>query len=562
MRWSKGRDDSNPLTSFETLDQFVLSLARLGTTTAFRHRTDFRTFRATYGQVYTDALKMATFLQIQGLLLPGDKLIIWAPNSPQWVSIFFGCILCGIIAVPIDLRLSETFVREVGKEVQARLIFRTRFKPDPGLDIPQFFTEDVDKLLLDVDTGQYHVPSIAPKSTLEIVYTSGTVARPKGVILTHQNIASELRAIDLVVPSEKEYRFLSLLPLSHIFEQMIGLFVPLSRGASVVYLETLKPSSIMESLQREQITAIVLVPRLLELLRNGIQREVDEHVLLRQISPTLLAHASILPQKGRRLLFWPILRGLGGKLKYFVSGGAALDPGLERFWDKLGIVVLQGYGLTETASAVTCNRLGARKIGSVGQILSNQEAMIAQDGEILVRGANVTPGYYANEIETAAAFENGWFKTGDIGQFDPDAFLFIKGRKKDIIVTSAGLNIYPEDIEAVLNHIKGVKESSVLEWKGTVHAVLLLEPQADARQIIEQANRELDPSQHIQGFTVWPYEDFPRTTTLKAKKRDLLDFLRRTEAGEQLPSPPLGRMTRLRQLIARISPAGPAGIPR
>ncbi len=548
-----------PLASLETVDQLVLSLSQFGATTAFRQRTEFRTFSWTYSRISTDALGMAVFLQRQGLH-PGDKLIIWALNGPQWGSIFLGCILSGVVAVPLDLRFSETFVRDVGKEVEARLVFRTRYKPDPGLGASQFFTEDLYKLLVEVDPGQYRPPSIGPNTMMEIIYTSGTVARPKGVILTHQNIVSELRVLEPVLPPESEYRFLSLLPLSHILEQMAGLFVPLSRGATVVYLDTLKPSSILEALQQEHITDIVLVPRLLQLLRNRLQREVDERKLLRPLFPRLLASSSTLPPAARRLLFWPIRRQLGGTLKHIVSGGAALDPEVEGFWDNLGIIVLQGYGLTETASAVTCNRLGARRIGSVGQVLANQEARIAPDGEILVSGLNVTPGYHANERENAAAFEDGWLKTGDMGVFDSEGFLFIKGRKKDVIVTSAGLNIYPEDIEGVLNHLPGVREASVIEWRGTVHAVLLLDRAADPRSVVEQANRELDPSQQIQGFTVWPFEDFPRTPTLKARKRDLLDFLRRQEAGKEFPPPPIGRMTRLHQLIARVSPVGPTAI--
>lgn len=546
-------------TSFESMDEFVRSLVRLGSATAFVYRTEFRTFSWSYWRVYSDALRMAAFLQAKGIR-PGARLILWASNSPQWVSVFFGCILSGIVAVPIDLRSREDFVRQVGREVDASVIFRTRFKPDPGLDIPQFFVEDVDKLLIGIDAGSYRRPSIRPNGIIEILYTSGTVARSKGAILTHENIVSELRAIEPVIPAEREYRFLSLLPLSHIFEQMIGLFVPLSRDSTVVYLETLKPSSIFESLQRSRITALVVVPRMLELLRSGIRREVERRLLFRWMFPTLLSWAPTFPPPVRRLLFWPILSQLGGKLKYIVSGGAALDPELERFWDSIGVIVLQGYGLTETASAVTCNRLEARKIGSAGRVLAGQEVKIAADGEILVRGPNVTPGYYANERQTAAAFEDRWLKTGDIGQFDSDGFLFVKGRKKDVIVTAAGLNIYPEDIEAVLNRIAGVRESSVVEWKGTVHAVILLESGAEARRIVEQANRKLDPSQQIQGYTVWPFEDFPRTTTLKVRKRDLLDFLRRAEAKEQLPPAPPGPTTRLYQIIGRISPQGPGAL--
>ena len=304
--------------------------------------------------------------------------------------------------------------------------------------------------------------------------------------------------------------------------QMGGFFTPLYRGATVVYPRTLKPSAIMEALSREDIHVIMSVPRLMQLLKTTIERELAEKHL--DLAFRMLAYVGARMSKGvRRFLFFPVQRTFGRNFTLFVSGGAPLDPELFRFWDSMGFTILEGYGLTETSPVLCVNTMKRQVAGSVGPPLPGVELKIAGK-EVVARGANIFPGYYENEQATRAAFtDDGWFSTGDIGEIAPDGWLSIKGREKEMIVTGAGVNVYPDELEAVLNKISGVKESCVIgRGKGgseEVHAVLLLDDSGvKPEEIITQANTKLDTMHRITGFTIWSEAEFPKTTTLKIKK--------------------------------------------
>ncbi len=515
-----------------TLSDLVTQLGNLGSRTLFVNRTEFRTYTWSYQQVKNAAYRVAALLLERGVK-QGERVIFWGPNGPEWATAFLGCLLGGTVPVPIDLRFRPDFLQEVQRQTEARLLFSTRLKPDPGLGIPSILMEELGEKLQAVQPDRFEPPHIAEDDLAEILYTSGTTAQPKGVMLTHRNLLSDLEGFQPVVPPEPEYCFLSVLPLSHIFEQMGGLVLPIVRGASVVYIGPIRPSALLGALQEQHPNAMMVVPRLLELLRDRTVAEMKRYPAGPRIFDLMMRLSPHLSLMQRRLLFWPLHRRLGGSLKYLVSGGAPLDPELERFWEAVGMVVLQGYGLTETSSAVTCNRMGEERPGSVGKPLYNQEVRLAPDGEILVRGPNVTPGYYRKPKLTAEAFEDGWFKTGDIGQFDQEGYLSVRGRKKEMIVTSAGINVYPEDVEAALAGVPGVKDSAAVEWHDEVHAVLLLEEGAEPERLVRKANERLDSSQKIKGYTLWPQPDFPRTPTMKVSRRQVLEYLRETEKGKR-----------------------------
>ncbi|MGE5618314.1 MAG: AMP-binding protein [Sphingomonadaceae bacterium] len=535
-----------------TLSDLVAQLGNLGNRTLFRHRTEYRTFNWSYEEVEKAAFKAAALFHEDGVS-QGDRVMLWGPNTPHWAIAFLGCLLGGMVPVPVDLRFRRPFLRQVQQETEARLLLTTHLKPDPGLGIPTLFLEELEDQLERALPERFRPPQVGEDDLAEILYTSGTTATPKGVMLTHRNLLSELEAFQPVVPPEPEYRFLSVLPLSHIFEQMGGLLLPVSRGGTVVYIGTARPSALLQALKEEHPNAMMLVPRLLELLRDRTEQGFRAYPGGRWVLGLLMLLASRLPGPARRQLFWPVRRRLGGHLRYLVSGGAALDPNLERFWERMGMVVLQGYGLTETSSAVSCNRVEARRTGSVGKPLENQEVRLATDGEILVRGPNVTPGYYRKPKLTTEAFEDGWFKTGDVGQFDPGGFLYIRGRKKEVIVTSAGINVYPDDVEAALARVPRVKDSAAVEWHGGVYAVLLLEEGADPRRVVMEANRYLDPSQKIQGYTVWPGPDLPRTPTMKVNRRLVLEWLKEGEKGKRAAASAEAAGTPLRRVVAELA---------
>jgi long-chain acyl-CoA synthetase len=361
------------------------------------------------------------------------------------------------------------------------------------------------------------------------MFTSGTTADPKGVILTHRNLVSNIMACREVVPINSSNRLLSLLPLSHMLEQTAGLLVPLSRGASIIYPTSRQPRTLFNTMQRDGVTNFIMVPQALELLMSGIEREVRSKGKEKQWR-FLLRIAPLMPVAVRRWLFREVHRQMGGKLRYIMSGGAYLDPQLARKWEVLGVPILQGYGATEASPVITTNTFQNNRLGSVGRVLPGQEIKIADDGEVLTRGPNVTPGYWQNPEATRAAFEDGWSRTGDLGYLDQDGFLYLKGRKKDLIVLPNGQNVYPEDLENLLNKQPGVKDSVVVGLPSEsgvlrVHAVLLMEVGHRASEAVSSVNRQVSDHQRIRGHTVWPQEDFPRTHTLKIRKPLVMEFL-------------------------------------
>jgi len=433
------------------------------------------------------------------------------------------------VVVPIDFGSKTDFVRLIAEKVGARHLFHSRRRPFPQSRVSQLHVEDFDQALAEVPINKTDF-GVHDDDIYQIIYTSGTTSDPKGVILTNKNIVSNIMHIAEVMPISSDNTCLSILPLSHMLEQVPGFLYPLSFGCAVTYLRSRKSAAVIEALRRHRVSIMVAVPIFLSVLRENILREVQVRGRERHFS-RMLSLSSHLPRPVRRLLFRAIHKKLGGRLGMFFTAGSALEPELEQFWTALGFQVFQGYGLTETTTAVTLNTRTHKRTGSVGRCLPHQEVKLGPEHEIWTRGDNVTPGYWENPKENEARFEDGWFKTGDIGEFDGDGYLFFRGRLKNMIKSASGLNIYPEDIEPVLNTMPGVKDCCVigLEEGGDirVHAVILMEEEAwdndSIRSMIASANQVLQPHQQIQGFTIWPHEDFPRTHTLKIKRGPVLE---------------------------------------
>lgn len=498
-----------------TLFDFITSLEKKEGI-AVTHFTGYRHFSYTYNDIYTLGCKAATFLTKNGVK-KGDAVFLWGPNSPAWVICFLGCLVRGAYAIPVDVRHTPAFVEKIQKQVHAKMLWTTTSLPLPKINCRKEYFEHILYTLSSLDSHPLKAPR--EEDIVEIVYTSGTTGDPKGVVLTHRNLAANLLALQLLIKPHKEMTFLSVLPLSHLFEQMMGFFLPLQLGARIVYPPNLKPSLLTEMIKKEKITATLLVPRLLEALtRYAIE--------IYPLSP--LVQKVFFPLN--RILFAPV-RYMFPQLRFLVSGGAPLDPQLEKTWENIGIPVLQGYGLTETSPVLTYSLPDVHAHGSVGKLLPNVEMKI-ENGEILVKGDNVFSEYYQNMEKTKDAFSHGWFRTGDLGFFDNDGFLYIQGRKKEMIKTSAGINVYPEDIETVLKHCKGVKDACVLGLptkKGEmIHAVLLLD-KGNPAEIIAEANKQLDEAQKISDYSVWSLPDFPRTPTMKIKKFEVLNALQKEQ---------------------------------
>lgn len=539
----------------ETLADIFSLFHQRGGTTAFVYRTGVRCLSFSYLEFHDLSLKMNRWLLSQGIG-EGDRVVLWAPNSPWWAVAFWGLMARGAVAVPVDFMSGTDRAETIAELTGAKLVIQSRDKLDRLTGRPSVLVEDLGFLLEAAEPMAIsHHPS--PDDMAELIYTSGTTGNPKGVILTHRNLIANLLQVNSHIPIvTSDFGFLSLLPLSHMFEQMGGFFTPLYRGASIVYIRTLKPSAIMEALADEDIFAIIAVPRLLQLLKGSIEREFEAKGLGPLFKGVLKA-AEKMPQRMRSILFSPINRKFGHNFSLFVSGGAPLDPDVFRFWHTLGFKVLEGYGLTECSPVLTANTVERQVPGSVGKPLEGVELKL-EEGEILARGDNIFPGYYGNEEATSGAFVNGWFRTGDLGEFDPDGWLRIKGRSKELIVTGAGVNVYPDEIEAILNRTPGVREACVIgldRGKGDeVHGVLIPDDSGrPVQEIIDEVNGMLDELHHITSFSVWPEGDFPKTTTLKIRKFQVKE---RIEQGEGDSGSGRG-LDRLANLIATITGVPP-----
>ncbi len=540
-----------------TLVEFLRNSVRYhGPRDALLFKPGFRYQRWSYDRLWRESGQVASLLQSRGLE-KGDQVVLWGPNSPQWVLILFGCLRAGVVAVPLDLRSAPDYVERVISRITPRLAFTSRFTPknDVDLGLPEITFEELEGLIQGLPEPS-HV-DIEPDDLAEIMFTSGTTGDPKGVMLTHRNLTANIEGISQYITCDTSSRLLSILPLSHMYEQMGGLLAVMFFGASVTYPTSRQPTVLARTMRERQITTMLLVPQGLELLMNGIEREVRRQGK-EALWGKLLKLAEKTPFGLRRRLFGRVHRQFGGKLDFIVSGGAALDPELGRKWELLGVKIVQGYGATEASPVISNHTIGERRPDSVGRPLPNVEVRISDEGEILARGDNISPGYWNAPEQTASTFQDGWYKTGDLGYFDEEGFLHIRGRMKDMIVLPSGQNVYPDDIQAVLNRHPGVTDSAVVGLpRGSsveVHAALILNEAEDPDAVVAWANSQLAEQQRVRGFTVWPEEDFPRTHTLKVRKPVLIERLLGNTAAEEpaasRPSPaPSGSQNGARGLV-------------
>ena len=479
----------------------------------------------TYNDLLERAHGFAGALHELGLQ-KGDRLLLWSASRIDWMAAFLGAMLIGAVVVPLDINSKEDLLSKIEQSTEAKYLITSQ-KQYSGLKQPHAPLIDIDALplsRLDMAT----LPEINGDDLAELVFTSGTTGQPKGVMLSHLNITSDAIASVSVVNILKDDRALSILPLSHMFELTIEIAI-LYVGASVVYARTLIPDTLLKLFASEHVTCMVLVPQALQLFLNGIERQVRQQKKEKQWE-VLQRIAERLPFRFRRVLFRQVHKHFGGHFRFFVSGGAYLPPKLHKRWENMGFRVIQGYGATECAPVVSATPFNEHIYDSIGKPIPGVEVRIAEDGELLVKGPNVAPGYWKNPEATAAAFENGWYHTGDLGFKDGKGNLYLKGRKKNLIVLANGLNVYPEDIENVLLTNPSIKDAVVFglmekDHGPIVHGVLLMDEPDQAKSAIQQANKQLASQQQIRGFTVWPDQDFPRTHTLKVKRPEVLERL-------------------------------------
>jgi long-chain acyl-CoA synthetase len=492
----------------------------------------YRTWSYTYAETTERARAFASTLHESGLA-KGQHIVIWSENRPEWIIALWGCLLRGVVLVPIDYRASTDFTLKVAEIVDARAIL-------VGDTVGRLATARTVWPVSSVGSTRPAVRAptvgLTGEDVAEVIFTSGATSEPKGVVLTHRNILANIVPIEREITKYRKYarpflpiRFLNLLPLSHMFGQAMATFVPPLLSGVVVFTRTYAPEEVIAQVRARRVSVLVCVPKILEVLRDHVLRVLPE--------------AAEAPAPGMHwmLRWWRYRRAhkmFGLKFWAMVVGAAPLDPDVEAFWGRLGFLVVQGYGLTETAPIVTLNHPLHATRGAVGKPIGGVEVRIADDGEILVRGENVTKGYFNAPEETRSAFRDGWFHTGDIGSLDDQGRLHIRGRKKEMIVTPEGLNVFPEDVERVLNEQAGVRESAVVgasvpgSSSERVHAVVALQSGADLDEIVRNANTRLQDHQKIRAAVAWTSGDLPRTEgTKKLKRRELRDWLMGGQRG-------------------------------
>ncbi|MGO8720323.1 MAG: AMP-binding protein [Acidobacteriaceae bacterium] len=498
-----------------------------------------RRVATTYAELATLAGRFSRLLADCGIA-PGERVLLWGANSAEWVAAFFGCVLRGIIAVPLDAAGSIDFAARVVADVTPRLIVgdaehlqklsQADSSREPMSESPAKISfEDFSSALPRSPMFETE-PSLNAETPLQILFTSGTTSAPKGIVHTHGNVLSSVEVLEREIAKYLRYerwvhplRFLHTLPLSHVFGQFMGLWVPPLLAAQVHYEDNLVADHLIERIRRERISVAAVVPRVLELLR----------AYLLSSDPRLQARLTAVQDQRVWKKWWRmrnVHRRFGFKFWAFVSGGASLPAEVEQFWNALGFVLVQGYGMTETTALATLVHPMHPARGSIGKPLAGREVRVADDGEILVRGPMLAAGTWRN-----GRFEprtEDWLHTGDLGAVDASGQMRFLGRKSDVIVAASGMNIHPEDLEQVVRAQPGVRDCVVVAWespRGPEPVVaVILQDREDIRaddacltQILSNANRGLQEFQQIRSILRWPANEFPRNTMGKLLRREV-----------------------------------------
>jgi long-chain acyl-CoA synthetase len=485
---------------------------------------------STYGEIAHLAGRFAALL-VQKNIGPGDRVILWGENSAEWVAVFHGCILRGVLVVPLDAYGSADFAARVAADVKPKLAvgdmqLMRQFGDRGGFGFPRIAFEEWRDQLPNEESGP--VASLGRDTPLQVLFTSGTTGDPKGIVHTHGNVLASVGPIEQAAQRYMRYekyvhplRFMHTLPLSHVFGQTMGLWIPPVFRAEVHFESRLVAPRIIETIQRERISVLAAVPRVFALLKTHLETTYPE--LTEQIG----ASKGIRAWK-RWWRFRAVHRAFGLKFWALISGGGALPPAVEQFWNALGFVVVQGYGMTETTALITLNHPFKVAQGTIGKPLPGREVKIGADGEVLVRGPMIsTATWSGGELRQR---EDEWLSTGDLAEAEPTGELRFLGRKSEVIVTGAGVNIHPEDLESAIEEQPAVAACAVVPVETPAGpepcAVLALRGPADqAPAAIESANERLAEFQRVRRWKVWPEPDLPRTSTGKVRRKAVASWV-------------------------------------
>jgi long-chain acyl-CoA synthetase len=533
----------------------------------FYYRGKYRTLSWSFGEVHDYAARFAGLLK-RLKLKHGDRVIIKGQNRPEWIIAYLGCLMAGVVAVPLDQKSGHDFEIKVQKKVNAKLGIYSGIRRGTS-KLRSISMKEIREILKSVQPLEYK-DETADDDLAQVIFTSGTTAEPKGVMITHRNIEANLRSVKPIMDRWRNFfhlmwklKILSVVPLSHMYGQFIGIYVPMMIGSSVVLTDSTSPRDILKAIREEKTWILGTLPRVLELLKEHIVKKLN---LEGEKFERKYYRFKRIKWPIRLIAFLNIHLNIGWRLVAMIIGGAAFDKSLDEFWRCIAYTIFQGYGLTETAPLITLADPSLTGAGSIGRVLDGQEVRIV-NGEIYVKGENVTPGYYKDPRSTTEALSGGWFKTGDLAEAGKDGNLYFKGRKDEVIVRADGINIYPEDIESVLRKFRQVKDCTVLgiRYRSSldIHAVLMLEGKnrISPEKIISDANKKLNVYQHINSFSVWKGNDFPRTATKKVKRNQVLKAVLKAGSKGQVSGRQAGRNFQgIFKIISRFHRIGSSGL--
>jgi long-chain acyl-CoA synthetase len=499
---------------------------------------------STYGEIAGLAGRFASLLVERGIS-PGDRVLIWGENSAEWIAAFFGCMLRGVLAVPLDATGTGDFAKRVTADVAPKLaVGDALLLSQLPVELPHLVFENWLAHLPAEEAGP--APGLSRETPLQILFTSGTTGDPKGIVLTHGNV---LASVGPISDAAKPYlrwarlihplRIFNTLPLSHVFGQTMGLWVPPIFKAELHFDSRLVASRIVDTIRRERISVLAAVPRVIALLKAHLETAIpglDERVLGPK-GATGVSGIRSTPMGWRATAiaivrtwwhFRDVHRAFGLKFWAIISGGGALKGALEQFWNAVGLLVVQGYGMTETTAIITLNHPFHVAEGTIGKPLAGREVKLGPDGEVLVRGASISSATWSRGAVHPR--ESEWLATGDLAVAQPTGELRFLGRKSEVIVTAAGLNLHPEDLEAAIEAEPGVlacavvgvetaagpEPCAVLSFRGT---------RAQAAEAIEHANTKLAEFQRILRSELWSEPDLPRTSTGKIRRKAVADWV-------------------------------------
>ena len=539
------------------LGTLLYDFRRCGSAIAVVRYKGNRRHATSYVELARLAGRFAALLERRGIGA-GERVLLWADNSAEWMGAFYGCMLRGVLAVPLDPGGTAEFAARVAADVKPKLAVGDLVlmaKLDSAAreaGFPRLAFEQWERELPQQELGP--LPLLKRETPLEILFTSGTTGDPKGVVLTHGNVLASigpveegsqpyLRYLKLVAP----LRILHTLPLSHVFGQTMGMWIPHIYKAELHFESRLAAPRLMETIRRERISVLAAVPRVAAILKNHLET----------VHPELAERIATAGKIGPARRWWRFLkihREFGLKFWALVSGGGALAGPLEKFWNAMGFVVVQGYGMTETTALITLNHPFHVAQGTVGKPLAGRDVKLGPDGEVLVRGAMISGAIWqGGKLKPR---EDEWLATGDLAEREPSGDLKFLGRKSEVIVTSSGLNVHPEDVEAALEEQPGVTGCAVVAMETAAGpepcAVLAFRGgREQAEAAIEDANKRLAEFQRVRRWTLWPEPDLPRTSTGKVRRKAVEEWLRGVQQAAAAAGSGEGRAA-----------AGPAGKPK